>query len=85
MRTLLFVAALALASCGGPVSQSAECKQWIQCEAQFAPNSAGIDNLRFGEGEPCWNDQDSADLCTAECKRQLDNAKAQHQPGSACQ
>jgi hypothetical protein len=74
-----------LFSCGGPQSQSAECKKWIQCEASFAPNSAGIDNAHFGEGEACWADKDSADACTAECKRQLATAKTNQEPAAACQ
>ena len=77
MRRLIFAVGFMLSSCGGgPQSPSAECKQWLQCEAQFAPSTAGIDAQRMDVGGSCWADPDSANACTAECKRKIADTKA---------
>ncbi|MGC4114441.1 MAG: hypothetical protein QM765_07480 [Myxococcales bacterium] len=73
MKKIVFaaVAAMSLVACGGGISQSADCKKYIECyESDSVKGTKGSLDSTYGTSGTCWSTgvQTTADACTATCK-----------------
>lgn len=60
----LATSALALGACG----PSDECRAYVACQRAYDDT---VDTLQYEDDGACWNNLQSAQLCTAQCKEAL--------------
>ena len=75
---------LTVAACGGGVSQSTECKDYVACYEKTGGTKGSLDTT-YGASGTCWSTgvQTTADSCTATCKSSLAATKTSY-PDAGC-
>ena len=77
-----------LTSCGAPEpegpKQTAECAAYMECLLAVLPSAIAEADLAYGQGGTCWEDQESADLCTAACSASTEDLHDLYPDEVAC-
>jgi hypothetical protein len=79
VRLLAVLFVLLIAACG----PSQECRDYVACQLAYDP-SVEEDLLDYKDDGRCWNNLQSAQLCTAQCREALVALREVSSPPPEC-
>jgi len=80
-----FGAVMLAVACGGGISQSQDCKDYITCYEKTPGATKGSLDSTYGPMGTCWSTgvQATADSCTSTCKSEISTLKTDF-PDAGC-